>query len=92
VEGRGAGGSNVVWSLCFVFCRPNFKLLLCPELITIVTVFLWIKGYANFQPTTPVHKKRAVMRPNGSGLVLRCNIMNFNYSENYWRDTSLYLT
>jgi len=37
-------------------------LLLCPELITIVTVFLWIKGYANFQPTTPVHKKRAVTR------------------------------
>jgi hypothetical protein len=25
-EGRGEGGSNAVWSLCFVFCQPNFKL------------------------------------------------------------------
>jgi hypothetical protein len=24
--------------------------------------FIWIKGGANFEPTTPVHKKRVLMR------------------------------
>ena len=38
-----------------------YYVLLCPDKNTIVTVFLWIKGYANFEPTTPVRKKRAVM-------------------------------
>jgi len=40
----------------------NSALLLCPDENSIVTVFLWIKSYVNFQPTTQVHKKCAVMR------------------------------
>jgi hypothetical protein len=48
-------------------CRGNLlfypNVLLCPELITIVTVFsMDFKGYANFQLTTPVHKKRVLIR------------------------------
>ena len=36
------------------------KRFLCS--LTIVTIFFWIKGYANFHLTTPVHKKRVLMR------------------------------
>jgi hypothetical protein len=25
-------------------------------------IFLWIKGGANFEPTTPAHKKREILR------------------------------
>jgi hypothetical protein len=79
----------------------NYNILLCLELITIVTVFSWIKGYANFQLTAPVHKKRVLMRRikwyrprivkhwEFYVIWILTYLSTILYSKNYWRDTSI---
>jgi hypothetical protein len=61
--------------------------LLCPIKMLTFAVFLWIKGCANFEPTTPGHKKRIVMRHvqlnRGPRLENHCIAFNFNSSQRF---------
>ena len=40
----------------------TYKILLRRLKRAELSFFIWIKGGANFEPTTPVHKKRVLMR------------------------------
>ncbi len=89
------------WYWQFNKMLNNNNILLCLELITIVTVFSWIKGYDNFQLTAPVHKKRVLMRRikryrprivkhwEFCVIWILTYLSTILYSKNYWRDTSI---